>query len=97
MYPPHDGVSLSQKINTWLHEWGIGNKIFSITLDNVSSNKAFVDILKNQMNLYKALVCDGEFLHIRCCAHILNLIVQDGLKEIDEVVLKICESIRYIK
>ncbi|KAK1589032.1 hypothetical protein Q3G72_029823 [Acer saccharum] len=97
MYPPHDGVSLSQKINTWLHEWGIGNKIFSITLDNASSNKAFVDILKTQMNLHKALVCDGEFLHIRCCAHILNLIVQDGLKEIDEVVLKIRESIRYIK
>ncbi|KAK1568528.1 hypothetical protein Q3G72_025505 [Acer saccharum] len=51
----------------------------------------------SKMNLHKALVCDGEFLHIRCCAHILNLIVQDGLKEIDEVVLKIRESIRYIK
>ena len=72
-------------------------RFFSITLDNASSNKAFVDILKTQMNLHKALVCDGEFLHKRCCAYILNLIIQDGLKEIDEVALKIRESIGYIK
>ncbi|KAK2642044.1 hypothetical protein Ddye_023807 [Dipteronia dyeriana] len=97
MLPPHDGVSLAHKINTLLCEWGIEMKIFSITLDNASSNKSFVDILKSQLNLKKALVNDREFLHIRCCAHIVNLIVQDDLKEIDEVVLKIRECIRYIR
>ncbi|KAK3225169.1 hypothetical protein Dsin_005031 [Dipteronia sinensis] len=97
MLPPHDGVSLAHKINTLLCEWGIEKKIFSITLDNASSNKSFVDLLRSQLNLKKALVCNGEFLHIRCCAHIVNLIVQDGLKEIDEVVLKIRECIRYIR
>lgn len=39
----------------------------------------------------------GKFFHVRCCAHILNLIVQDGLKEIDSSVIKIRECIKYIK
>lgn len=43
------------------------------------------------------LLCDGEFFHIRCCAHILNLIVQEGLKEIDDSVKKVRESIKYVK
>ncbi|KAK3205135.1 hypothetical protein Dsin_019181 [Dipteronia sinensis] len=97
MLPPHDGVSLAHKINTLLCEWGIEKKIFSITLDDASSNKSFFDLLKSQLNLKKALVCNGEFLHIRCYAHIVNLIAQDGLKEIDEVVLKIRECITYIR
>ncbi|KAK2634742.1 hypothetical protein Ddye_029534 [Dipteronia dyeriana] len=97
MLPPHDGVSLAHKIYTLLCEWGIEKKIFSITLDNASSNKSFVDILKTQLNLKKALISDGDFLHIRCYAHIVNLIVQDGLKEIDDVVLKIRDCIRYIR
>ncbi|KAK2645747.1 hypothetical protein Ddye_020942 [Dipteronia dyeriana] len=97
MLPPHDGVSLAHKIYTLLCEWGIEKKIFSITLDNASSKKSFVDILKTLLNLKKEPISDGDFLHIRCCSHIVNLIVQDGLKEIDDVVLKIRDCIRYIR
>ena len=38
-----------------------------------------------------------NFFHLRCCAHILNLIVQDGLKEIDITIQKIRESVKYVK
>ena len=64
-------------------------------LDNASSNDVSIDMLRTQLINKKALVCNGEFFHLRCCAHILNLVVQDGLKEIDVVVQKICESIKY--
>ena len=40
---------------------------------------------------------NGQFFHVRCCAHILNLIVQDGLKEIDGAVVKVRGSVKYIK
>jgi len=49
------------------------------------------------LNLKKALLCEGEFFHIRCCAHILNLIVQDGLKEIDSAFQKIRDSVKYVR
>lgn len=44
-----------------------------------------------------AILSACEFFHIRCCVHIVNLIVQDGLKEIDSCVEKIRESVKYVR
>ena len=44
-----------------------------------------------------SLVCNGEFFHVRCCAHILNLRVQEGLKVTSSALNKMRESIRYVK
>ena len=97
MSPPHNGDSLFEKMYNLLCEWEIENKLFSMTLDNASSNDVFVDILRNQLSIRKALICDGGFFHLHCCAHIHNLIVQDGLKEIDIVIQKNRKSIKYVK
>ena len=75
--PPHSSVALSEKINALLTDWRIEKKLFSITLDNASVNDCFVENLKNQLNFRGNLLLSGQFFHIRCCAHILNLIAQD--------------------
>ena len=75
MPSPHNDISLSEKIYNLLCEWGIENKIFSVTLDNASSNDVSVDMLRTQLNIKKALVCQGDLFHLHCCAHVLNLIV----------------------
>ena len=72
-------------------------KIFSLTLDNASSNDSMQNILKQRLNLQNGLLCDGDFFHVRCCAHILNLIVQEGLKVAKEALYKIRESVKYVK
>ncbi|KAG6493329.1 hypothetical protein ZIOFF_048311 [Zingiber officinale] len=95
--PPHTGVALAEKIYSLACDWGIEKKLFSITLDNASANDVCVEILKTQLRLKNALIFDGTLFHVRCCAHILNLIVQDGLKEIDIVVDKIREFVKYVK
>ncbi|XP_042952169.1 zinc finger BED domain-containing protein RICESLEEPER 2-like [Carya illinoinensis] len=97
MPSPHNGISLSEKIYNLLCDWGIQHKIFVLTSDNASSNDVSVELLRTQLNIKKALLCDDEFFHFRCCAHILNLIVQDGLKEIDSAIQKVRESIKYVK
>lgn len=97
MPPPHTGVALSDKIYKLLVDWGIEKKLFSMTLDNASANDCFVELLKGQLMLRDAILMDGEFFHVRCCAHILNLIVQEGLKEIDSSIGKIRESIKYVR
>ncbi|PKU75596.1 Putative AC transposase [Dendrobium catenatum] len=96
MPPPHDGIALFEKLHYFLTKWKIQNRIFSITLDNASANNVSVEFLINQLNLCGAL-CKGEFFHIRCCAHVVNLIVQEGLKEVDISILKVRESIKYVK
>jgi hypothetical protein len=97
MKPPHSGIELEATISECLKEWGIDKKIFSITLDNASSNDNMQDILKDHLSLQNSLLCNGEFFHVRCSAHILNLIVQDGLKVAHEAVAKIRESVRYVR
>ncbi|KAJ8629482.1 hypothetical protein MRB53_022805 [Persea americana] len=97
MPPPHTGVALYEKAYKLLNEWGIETKLFSLTLDNASNNDRFGEILKVQLKLKNALLRNGDFLHFRCCALILNLIVQDELKEFDESIIKVRESIKYVR
>ena len=97
MPPPHNGISLCEMIYGLLLDWGIEKQLFCMTLDNASVNDVFVDMLKIQLNLKNALYSNGEFFHVRCCAYILNLIIQDGLKEIDEPIYKVRESIKYVR
>jgi len=64
-----------------------------LTLDNSSTNDALIKTLKSELVLQNSLVCDGELLHVLCCAHILNFIVQEGLKALGNSLDHIRESI----
>ena len=83
------------KLMELINEWGLPKKVFTVTVDNASSNDNMQGVLKR--HLRKDLVCSGEFFHIRCAAHILNLIVQDGLAVISEALEKIRDSVKYAK
>ena len=57
-------------------------EIFVVMVDNASSNERTVYHLKKIFGEKKGgIVLSGKFAHIRCCANILNLIANDGLKE----------------
>ncbi|WZZ26671.1 hypothetical protein YC2023_010072 [Brassica napus] len=94
--PPHTGMNVALKLLKSVEEWGVEKKMFSLTLDNATSNDSMQDIVKTQVLLSNDLLCGGEFFHVRCAAHILNLIVQDGLKVIKDSLHKIRESVKYV-
>ena len=48
MPPPHMGTLLSEKILSFLEEWGIEKKIYSITLDNAPNNGNCQDFIKKK-------------------------------------------------
>ncbi|KAF9594801.1 hypothetical protein IFM89_034784 [Coptis chinensis] len=60
-----------------LIEYEIVGKISTITLDNASNNGAAVDEFIPKLFSEEIY---GNLFHVRCSAHILNLIVKDGLK-----------------
>nr|KAJ0227299.1 hypothetical protein LSAT_V11C100041820 [Lactuca sativa] len=42
-------------------------------------------------------ILDCKYLHIRCCAHIINLVVIDGLEEQFDVVTRIRNAVMYVR
>ncbi|KAI4331750.1 hypothetical protein L6164_016707 [Bauhinia variegata] len=79
-----------------LFEWGI-DKVFSITVDNAYSNDDVISYMRRRINAWTKSVLKGELLRMRCCAHILNLIVMDGLKDMHDSVVKIRNTMRYVR
>nr|GFA61953.1 zinc finger BED domain-containing protein RICESLEEPER 2-like [Tanacetum cinerariifolium] len=63
----------------------------------IAINDGLVETLRGNLRLNNVLVCDGKFMHVRCGAHVLNLIVQAGLKVIEGSIGKVKESVKYVR
>ncbi|GKB95839.1 zinc finger BED domain-containing protein RICESLEEPER 2-like protein [Tanacetum coccineum] len=93
--PPRHGIEIADTLLKCLREWEIEDKIMTISVDNASANDAAMKILTAHFKRLGTLFCDGIFFHVRCCAHILNLMVQDGLSVIKDIVSKVHASTRW--
>lgn len=59
-------------------DWNIDNKLCTIALNNYFTNDNVIELLRQK--LYTVLLLmNGYMLYMCCYAHILNLIIQDGL------------------
>ncbi|KAL8113391.1 hypothetical protein AgCh_020640 [Apium graveolens] len=92
----HKAETIRKVIEACLLDWGV-EKVFTVTVDNATANDGAVGFVKRRVNAWKGSVLDGEFMHVRCGAHILNLIVNDGLKELHDSIAAIRNSVRYIR
>ncbi|KAG8491347.1 hypothetical protein CXB51_014524 [Gossypium anomalum] len=92
----HKSESIGMVIEKCLLNWGI-DKLFTVTVDNVSSNDIAIGYLRKKFNPRGGLVQNGKYLHIRCMAHIVNLIVVEGLKEMNKSVERVTGFVRYVR
>ena len=63
--------------------------LFTLTVDNASSNDVVISYLVKKFRGINGLVLDGEFIQDRCYAHILSLIVTDALKYLHVYIIRI--------
>ncbi|XP_022728849.1 zinc finger BED domain-containing protein RICESLEEPER 2-like [Durio zibethinus] len=89
-------TDLWKSSNQKIEYMGIENKVFTLSVDNASSNDVAIRILKDTFSRNRMLLCGGKLFHVWCCAHILNLMVQDGLSEIKNVIGDVHESVNFI-
>lgn len=92
----HKGIEIGKAIEMCLLKWGIDN-VFTITMDNASSNDVAVEYLKTKFAKWRKCVLNAKWIHIRCVAHIMNLMVQDGLRHIGNSVESIRGAVKYIR
>jgi hypothetical protein len=77
-----------------LVQWNLDEKISTITLDNRNINDAIIPFLVRSIGRHK-LQNDGKLLHMHCSAHILNLVVKDGLVVLKDATENIHDSVAY--
>ncbi|XP_062100166.1 zinc finger BED domain-containing protein RICESLEEPER 2-like [Humulus lupulus] len=90
----HDVVALTDILSSCLSEWNIEDKNRTVTVDNCTTNDAMIPLLKENYNS-RCFILKRKLLHMRCCAHILNLIVKDSLSVIGDSIDKIRDSVAY--
>ncbi|KAH9672603.1 BED-type domain-containing protein [Citrus sinensis] len=95
----HRGKSIGKMIVACLQDWGI-KRLFAITIDNATANDVIVGYVTMQLLSWRnddALVLAGQYMHVCCCAHILNLIVVSGLGELHASVTAIRNAVKYVR
>jgi hypothetical protein len=96
LIPNHKGETIWEKILECMLGWGIRN-IFTITVNNATSNDAGLEYVKMRTCNKPGAILESQFMHIRCCAHILNLIVTKGLKEVEDSIVRVRIAVKYVK
>ncbi|KAL6137940.1 hypothetical protein ACLB2K_063229 [Fragaria x ananassa] len=91
---PHNADTLHMVLMECLYSWNIHHNLSTLTVDNCTTDDAMVDLLLVTLRSSSLLV-GGKLLHMHCCAHILNLIVKDGLDVIRESIETIRLSVAY--
>ena len=86
----HTDQNIAEKIGSVIEEFGLIDKIFSITLDNASSNAKAMETLTPMFTGYLGPDPTSEpidpskrkynLVHQHCACHIINLIIKSGLK-----------------
>ncbi|KAH9769347.1 BED-type domain-containing protein [Citrus sinensis] len=94
----HSSETIGKQLEKCLIDWGI-ERVFTITVDNASPNEGALRYLIDRVKTWRddGLVLNGDYLHVRCCAHILNLIVTEGLKELEQSIVSVRNAVKYVR
>jgi hypothetical protein len=89
--PPQNGIAIADQLIRTIINWKILDKVSFITIDNASANTVAVacvfTILKEKSQ--KPPDLNGDFLHLRCAAHVINLVVKDMFQIISTAIARI--------
>ncbi|KAH9623606.1 hypothetical protein KSS87_005765 [Heliosperma pusillum] len=75
MEEKHTGYNIYLRLKKTLDKFNLTKKLFSISFDNASANTKCIDYVLQMDDI----LLNGDLVHVRCCAHIINLSAQEGL------------------
>lgn len=91
---PRTSDNLCEALVECFLDWNIDRKLPTVTVGNCTTNDAMIKLLLEKLSI-DSLLIGGRLLHMRCSAHILNLIVKDGLDVIGDAIDKVRDSVSY--
>ncbi|KAH9769786.1 BED-type domain-containing protein [Citrus sinensis] len=93
-------VGNKQRVSLTTDIWtSITTRVCAVTVDNASPNEGALRYLIDSLKTWKdgVLALNGDYLHVRCCADILNLIVTEGLKELEPSIVSVRNAVKYVR
>lgn len=94
---PDSGDTFSQAILTCLSDWHVEGRLFTITLDQSLSNETIIGNLKGLLSVKNPHMLNSQLLIRNCYARVLCRLAQDALGSLSEIIMKIRESVKYVK
>ena len=91
---PHTAESLLEALMGCLLDWNIDRKLSTLTVDNCTTNDAMIHMIRDKFPCSSSMLGDDLF-HMRCCAHILNLIVRAGLSAVEWGIEAVHDSVAF--
>jgi len=90
----HTGQNICALLKETMEEYKIDNKKNSISFDKATANAKAIEFAIAD---WPHLLLNGRLLHVRCCAHIINLSAQDGLEYLNPILVPIKSCIDWIR
>ncbi|KAL5746835.1 hypothetical protein ACOSP7_023814 [Xanthoceras sorbifolium] len=75
-------------------DWNLDRRLSALTVDNCSTNDKVIKFMLEKLDKGD-LWLNGQLFHMQCCAHILNLIVNDGVAVIEDEIERIRDNVAY--
>ncbi|KAH1257177.1 putative AC transposase [Glycine max] len=75
----------------------LARMVESCLIGNATSNDKEIEYLHKRLMSWNRLVLNGNYLHMCCCAHIFNLIVQEVFKDNIATICKVCVVVKYVE
>nr|KAJ0201720.1 hypothetical protein LSAT_V11C600324670 [Lactuca sativa] len=89
----HKAEDMARELLICINEWGMKN-VMTMTVDNAKTNDAAINIIVKELpGIYE----NGKHFHIRCMAHIINLVVKMGSKHEVYHVKILQDVVKYIR
>ncbi|XP_042961513.1 zinc finger BED domain-containing protein RICESLEEPER 2-like [Carya illinoinensis] len=92
----HKGETIGRALEVAIKEWEL-IRVVTCIVDNASSNDTALGYLKTFLREANKTILGGEYLHVRCAAHILNLIVSDGMKNLHDSIAWVRTAVRWVR
>ena len=94
MPAPNTADVLCDKLMDALMDWNIDRNLSTFTLDNCTTNDSMVNKVKAKLDR-STMLLGGDVFHMRCAAHILNLIVKEGFLQFTNGIEKVRASVAF--
>lgn len=106
---PHTAEVITDVLHEVLLDWHIERNLSTITLDNCSTNDSLMknmvgtnndELMKSMAAIegklpLSACMLNGKLIHMRCVAHILNLIVKVGMSVMENGIDSVRDLVAY--